>query len=375
MSLNNCEFCKKYFTSKSILTRHIKTSKNCIKLRTNNSEHLFICCFCNKQLSSKQRLGEHIKICKVKKQLLKDQEDKKYIELQQQMSIITNEIAKIKTTPTTNITINDNSNNNSTNIMNNYKPLLQYMTPSIIKETFEQNYTIKDFAGSQKALADFTTKQFLSGKNKPVYLCTDRSRQHFTFVDKERDMEDQNAMILITLISKGFGTVKKLYKKQLNDLNKRLEMFRESDNLTMITETISQIKELEKNYQQILATQDEGDHYRCQLAKILPSNIDNRLLIDTTIEQLESDEESDQESDQEIDNDNGSDKNIPKNKQEIKQPILHDKTARHIGGITYGKLRMYKNHYQKTGKILIPEHYKNNEEYKREFLTFMHSDE
>jgi hypothetical protein len=35
----------------------------------------------------------------------------------------------------------------------------------------------------------------------------------------------------------------------------------------------------------------------------------------------------------------------------------YDKTARHIGGITYGGLRMYKDHYLKTGKkIYHPKH-------------------
>jgi len=354
-----CEYCKKEFSTKSNLNRHRDTSKKC-----NHTEKiLFSCNFCDKELCSKQKLHYHVNICKYKNETSLEKETDNN-ELKEQVNIMKKEIEELKNSKnTTNITIT----NNSTNIMNNYKPLLQYMTPSVIKETFEQNYTIKDFAGSQKALADFTTKQFLSGKNKPVYLCTDRSRQHFTFInEKEKDIEDQHAMILITLISKGFGTVKKLYKKQLVDLNKRLEMFRESDNLTMITETISHIKELEKNYQQILATQDEGDHYRSQLAKILPSNIDNRLLIDTTIEQLD---ESDKD---ESDKEESEQENKLENK--IKKPILYDTTARHIGGITYGKLRMYKNHYQKTGKILIPDHYLNNEEYKTEFLHFLYSD-
>ena len=121
------------------------------------------------------------------------------------------------------------------------------------------------------------------------------------------------------------------------------------------------------NYQQILATQDEGDHYRSQLAKILPSNIDNRLLIDTTIEQLDESDKDESDKDE-------SDKEENKLENKIKKPILYDTTARHIGGITYGKLRMYKNHYQKTGKILIPDHYLNNEEYKTEFLHFLYSD-
>jgi hypothetical protein len=292
--------------------------------------------------------------------------------IKKEMSILKESFEKMKAqnypcNTTNNITINANDNS-TTNIMNNYTPFLQYMTPSIIKETFEQKYTIKDLSGSQKALANFTSKYFLSGKNKPVYLCTDRSRQHFVFPDENRDIEDQNAMILIALISKGFGAVKRLYKKQLTELNRKLKKHQEDDNMAMITDTFATIKKLEQNYQQVLSTQEEGDNYRAQLSKILPSNVDNRLLIDTTLERLE-DENSDS------DNDNEEEKEKEKEKRQIQIPVLHDKTARHIGNITYGKLRLYKNHYLKTGRIIMPEHYNIYEEFKTKYLEFIHSDE
>ena len=54
-------------------------------------------------------------------------------------------------------------------------------------------------------------------------------------------------------------------------------------------------------------------------------------------------------------------------------PILHDKTALHIGNITYGGLKMYKDHYQQTGKILMHPHFRDNEEYQRQFLEYIHS--
>ena len=346
-----CEYCKKEFNQNFILNRHQRESKKCISIKTNiKIEDCFSCNFCNKELSSNQRLKSHMNICK-KKSI--EKEDKKYDELEQKVTEMTKVIEKLKTT---NITINNTTDNSTTNIMNNYTPLLKYMTSDIIKDTFEKNYTIKDLSGSQKGLANFTSKHFLSGKNKAVYLCTDRSRQHFVFPDeKEKTIEDQNAMILIALVSKGFGAVKKLYKKQLTELNNKLKKFQDADNLLMITEIFNEIKHLENNYQQILSTQDEGDNYRNQLSKILPSNIDNRLLIDSTLENFSDDEESEEKK-----------SNIP---------ILYDKTARNIGGITYGKLRLYKNHYQKTGKIIIPDHYLTNEEYKKEFLLFLNSDE
>ena len=343
-----CEYCKSEFSTKSNLNRHRDTSKICVY----TIKIVYTCTFCSKNLCSNQKLKSHINICK-KKTI--EKEDKKYEDLEQKVTEMTKVIEKLKTT---NITINNTTDNSTTNIMNNYTPLLKYMTSDIIKETFEKNYTIKDLSGSQKGLANFTSKHFLSGKNKAIYLCTDRSRQHFVFPDeKEKTIEDQNAMILIALVSKGFGAVKKLYKKQLTELNNKLKKFQDADNLLMITEIFNEIKHLENNYQQILSTQDEGDNYRNQLSKILPSNIDNRLLIDSTLENFSDDEDEESEE----------------KKSNI--PILYDKTARNIGGITYGKLRLYKNHYQKTGKIIIPDHYLNNEEYKKEFLFFLNSDE
>lgn len=340
-----CDQCNKEFKEKFTLNRHQRETKQCSKKMTE-----FICEFCNKKLSSKQRVGTHLNICK------KKTDNKELQSMKKEMSILKESIEKMKSqgNTTNNITIN-------TNIMNNYMPFLQYMTPSVIKETFEQNYTIKDLSGSQKALADFTSKHFLSGKNKAVYLCTDRSRQHFIFPDEKKDNEDQNAMILIALISKGFGAVKKLYKKQLTELDIKLKKYQEKDNTIMISETFIEIKKLKHNYQEILSTQDEGDDYRSQLSKILPSNVENRMLIDTTLERLE-DDDSDVDEEQIV-------------STMIKVPVLYDKTARNIGGITYGKLRMYKNHYQETGIIKIPEYYTVNEEYKQKFLEFLYSDE
>ena len=109
--------------------------------------------------------------------------------------------------------------------------------------------------------------------------------------------------------------------------------------------------------EELVNQKTDNDAYHRNISKILPSNIDNRLLIDSTLENFSDDE--DEESEEKKSN----------------MPILYDKTARNIGGITYGKLRLYKNHYQKTGKIIIPDHYVNNEEYKKEFLFFLNSDE
>ena len=282
-----CDNCNKEFTKKCTLNRHKRESKKCINQNIVNK--VFDCEFCNKNLSTNQRLITHKKTCK------KNKEEKVIDRLTRKIEELTIKMHILEKKQPTNITINNTTNNDNsnttTNILNNYNtPLIDFMTTSLVKETFEQNYTIKDLSGSQKGLATFTSKHFLSGKDKPLYTCTDRSRQRFFFRDGERkDVEDQNAIILIELVSKGFGSVKKLYEKQLKDLNKKLEKYRKEDRLTMIGETIDEINKLKENYQQILEIKNEGDNYRIQLSKILPSSIDNRLLKDATIERLEED--------------------------------------------------------------------------------------
>jgi len=61
-----CEFCDKSFETKSVLTRHQRTAKYCIKLQNNNSEIKTIkytCLFCDKNYTSNENLVNHQKNC------------------------------------------------------------------------------------------------------------------------------------------------------------------------------------------------------------------------------------------------------------------------------------------------------------------------
>ena len=60
-----CQYCDKEFKRKSVLSRHEKTSKQCILLRSGEVKiKSFDCTFCSKILSSKRCLFNHQKICK-----------------------------------------------------------------------------------------------------------------------------------------------------------------------------------------------------------------------------------------------------------------------------------------------------------------------
>ena len=374
-----CNFCNTDFDKKSSLTRHQTTARFCLKLQeTNNTKiekRLFECESCKKELTSKPRLEYHINICKEKKkqdiQKLTKTEEQKYTDLQLQINQLKKELEETKTRSASNNTININTNfDNSTH---NYGSILTYMTPEVVKETFEKNYKLEDFFGAQKALAEFTTKNFLMGKNKALYLCKDKARNRFSFTDEDKnEIEDLNAAILIKLVSKGFGVIKNLYTKESVHLEGRLARFERCDNGTMIIETRNQMKRLEEVYKQIVNIIKEGDGYRNQLSRSLPATIESRICIDDIDEKMEQIETN-------IDND---EENANENKIEsqptpieLKKPVLHDKTLRHIGNITYGKLRLYKNHFQKTGELTGPPTIMADEEDKKKFLEFMHSDE
>lgn len=365
MSTKLCNHCNKEFSTKYSLNRHIK-SLSIVKEQKLKEIHK--CNFCEKILTTKQRLHYHNDICKKKSNNIED--------LNKKFEEITKEIATIKNNPLQqNITINtDNSTNNTNTLTNttthNYGSILS-LTKEMIQETFNKNYTMEDLLESQKGLADFTSKHFLSGKDKPLYLCTDKSRQKFIFTDKEqKETEDSNAFIIIKLMSKGFSKVDELYKQELNILKRRLKHFIEEDDNTNIVETHRQLKQLEEVYKKIKNIDKDGDVYRKQLSKLLPSSIENRILHDDYLSDY------DEEKNENLLEPNESiiePLNDPLN-EPLNEP-LYDKTARHIGGITYGGLRMFKNHYIKTGeKVYHPKH-KYNPEYMKQFDDFCENDD
>ena len=375
--MHECLYCKKTFSTKSNLNRHNATSKKC----NNTKKNLFKCDFCKKEVTSKQMLTYHLKVCKEKEKSDIETEivikrDQKYTDLQLQINQLKKELEETKTrsvVANTNNTINITNFDNSTH---NYGSILTYMTPEVVKETFEKNYKLEDFFGAQKALAEFTTKNFLMGKNKALYLCKDKARNRFSFTDEDKnEIEDLNAAILIKLVSKGFGVIKNLYTKESAHLQGRLSRFERCDNGTMMIETRNQMKRLEEVYKQIVNIIKEGDGYRNQLSRSLPATIESRICIDDIDEKMEQVNDDTDENENDKEKEEAVSQATPSTPVELKKPVLHDKTLRHIGNITYGKLRLYKNHFQKTGELTGPPTIMADEEDKKKFLEFMHSDE
>ena len=115
-----CNYCKTELSTKSGLTKHIKTSRYCIEMRESSVESkLFECVYCKGDFTSKYRLNLHLNICRAKK--LKEKEEKN-VTGQNVLTIVSNlqkEVTQLKEKPT--ITVTNNTNNNTDNSINGLK--------------------------------------------------------------------------------------------------------------------------------------------------------------------------------------------------------------------------------------------------------------
>jgi hypothetical protein len=348
-------------------------------------ETIFKCKVCLKILSTKQYLQQHLLKCesKAKKLVEKNKEANEkqhYKKLEEKLDDMSRQIETLKTNPPTTITINSsNVNDHSTKIQannntstHNYGSILS-ITKDMIKDVFKKNYTLKDLAGSQKALANFTTRNIInnSDMNNPVYLCKDKTRQKFVFTDEEQnEVEDIGASMLIKLVSKGLDHTNDIYKKEAEKLTRKIERLEQTDtdndNYSVIVEIRDQLNLLRDNHEETINIMKDGDRYRAQLAKMLPTSLTDRMIVDKKLKELSSETESD------------DDEEVILKKVVIDKEMpyeLHDKTALHIGGMTYGKLILYKKHYQKTGEVKIPERFIQNKKLVDKFYEYIESDD
>lgn len=291
---NKCEYCKKDFKLKGSLTRHIKTSKNCLKLR-NDEDVSTVCTSCNKKLSSKQRLVSHIKICK---------ETNNMNELKKQVKQLAEEVIQLKEKPTTIINNNTNNTDNSVkSVIHNYSSILDYKTESIT-ETFKKHYNTVEhlLKTDQKHLADMTVKHVLSGKEQPLYFVTDRSRSKFIYTDQENnEQEDANATILRSLVYRGIKPIiKNIYHEEFKRLRSELADHQRRDSGNLILSTRDDLKELEEAYKQMDIIK-ESDDYISQLSKCLPTSIRDRIYKDNLqMKELQDHYDSDEEFKREL---------------------------------------------------------------------------
>ncbi len=315
----DCIYCKKTYATSSSLLKHQRTSKLCLSMQEQLGipviKKLFTCMFCKKELTSNVRLSYHHKICKHQnKETLEEKMDHIAIQLKlkdEKIQQLENEMNELKIKPVIQHVQHFTQNNQIS--------IHTYMTPERVKEAFDM-FTLDTLLGSQKALANFTVDQFLMGKDKPAYLCTDRSRKKFFFMDETGQLiEDPNCEKLVGLITPGLTKVQELYEVALFDKPKK-----------GITE-----ERLQDSYESILALKEDGSQYQCQLSKRLPSNIKEKERMEEQAQfpnikiTINSDEPE-------------------------SQPIVEPEPTEQIGGYSLDKLDIYRKKYKLDQSILGP---------------------
>jgi len=220
-----CTFCKKIFTSKSILSTHQKTAKYCLKIQ-GVSEVLneYKCIYCNKEFTTKQHLLNHESICKEKEisnkikvvkeqldncfnkekeKLIKhfnkekeklqfklEEKDKIIIELKEKVAELNGRIHTLKDDHEVFKEIakqpKTTNNNNTLNITSS----IDFDNIDKIKYVIENDFNINYAINGQKGIANFVKDKLLKDDNgKPLYICTDPSRQIFKYKDSRGEIK------------------------------------------------------------------------------------------------------------------------------------------------------------------------------------------
>ena len=96
----DCQFCKKTFRTKSVLIRHQKTAKYCIKLQNGNSDIQTInyyCSFCTKKYTSNENLLKHQKNCITKYEKITLEKNSVIEKLKSEVSFLKDNLFQLKT--------------------------------------------------------------------------------------------------------------------------------------------------------------------------------------------------------------------------------------------------------------------------------------
>jgi hypothetical protein len=301
MVLHSCYKCNYKTTQKSSLINHLNRKNSCDKvkidctlkvqknenitktivkkniiidvpkkvqnrtLKVQNKEH--ICTHCDTTFVQKSSLTRHLNnnICNQNNQI------------KQQLNLIIDEnkaikeeLKKLKETPPT---IINNTTNNNTNNTINYINILNYMSPENVIKTFKEYFKIEDL--SEINLADFTHNNFLKNEDMPTYLNKDSSRLKTCYLDeKGKEIPDVNQQLLINLIKPGFEEINYKYKKQLKYLQNELI---KSDNKNQQKMLENEIKNIEKEYSNVINIPKKGKKFRKRLVILLPKTYEEKI--------------------------------------------------------------------------------------------------
>lgn len=246
-----CNFCDSVFTRKHTMLYHQITAQKCLVLQENKgkliNKKIFLCTNkeCKKEFSSRSASKYHIARC-----LIKNEQN----ELKLQVKLLQEEMKKINNITT----INNTTNNDNRNTVNNIT-INQWMTEERVLDIFHKNFSTRQLEA--KELAQFTMNHLVNGKDRPIYLCTDPSRQRMVFLDcNGNEQVDENCNVLINKVMTAKPYVTELVQDEIIDNTK---------------EEIDRLKPLYKDFTNLHKNRD----YKLELSKGLPRTKENARLI------------------------------------------------------------------------------------------------
>ena len=185
---------------------HQKTTKYCLKLQGKKEELNYKCNYCNKKFTIKQNLLTHYGICKDKEiyDKLKEKEEeirKEYMEeikkkdyenneLRQKIAELQGRLYTLKGDHELIREIAKQPKNTTNNNILNISTCLDFDNIDKIKDVIENDFNIKYAINGQKGVANFVKDKLLKDNNgKPIYICTDPSRQIFKYKDSAGEIK------------------------------------------------------------------------------------------------------------------------------------------------------------------------------------------
>ena len=223
----SCEYCSKKFTRLHTMKRHQSTVSHCIDIQNGLGKVVkqieYFCTYesCRKKLSSPSAFHYHIQHCKMNKDSVKGKQLLEHSLMKAQLDELKKEIKAIKESASLPSTINNTTNNNTinttnnTNTTNNNITIQNWMTEERVIGIFKKYLTGVDDL-SPKSLATLTANHLVNGKDKPLYWCTDPSRQRMVYVDSDGNKQvDESCKLLIEHVLKAKPFVNQVVQKHI----------------------------------------------------------------------------------------------------------------------------------------------------------------
>ena len=262
-----CQYCKKFYSTKSGLKVHQTRTKSCISMR---DEFVvlqdFKCEYCYKFFTSSATLKSHIKNCpcknkhlmieNMKKELIEkcreiNEKDEEIYKLQQKNKELSDILKECALKPIIINTTNNNSNNNMSNQIKNednrtlnvvtfLKEINKHISTKLLEDNVK-HLTIHHCLGGGTGLADYALQYPLS--ENPI-VCTDQSRKAFKYAEDFNGRtlinEDKN---LIQFNPRFLSAIKDRSRELLEDFSKTIDISDE-DGLAKATEISNIIKDI-----------------------------------------------------------------------------------------------------------------------------------